>query len=135
MCWFVFFGDSLRHRALANGISRPWRVTLTAALPVAPSPSGKASDSDSDIRWFKSIRGSHIYVAVDSYRNSHICANAAVTTLKKSIFCADASSALIGRPRYITPGEQCTGFVCYELTEICQTYARQRPDRLVANKV
>src|SRR5690606_5966174 len=29
--------------------------------PTAPSPSGKASDSVSDIRWFESIRGCHLH--------------------------------------------------------------------------
>gem|GEM_PF-4271198 len=45
-------------QALRQLASKPESVIITGSI--APSPSGKAPDSDSGIRWFESIRGSHI---------------------------------------------------------------------------
>lgn len=36
-------------------------IILSAFKNAGVSPSGKASDSDSDIRWFESIHPSHFY--------------------------------------------------------------------------
>ena len=39
-------------------------VTIAITIHIAPSPSGKAPDSDSGIRWFESIRGCQFKVAM-----------------------------------------------------------------------